>query len=66
MHIYEDDNKRTAYLAAVEYLDRHDLEIAEKGEAAARVMRHRKRYSVEEIAEWMQTGEINEERLRER
>lgn len=66
IHVYEDGNKRTAYLTVIEYLDRHNLELARSGEIVERVLRNRKRYSIEEIAHWMETGEISDEKLRER
>ncbi|WEL18765.1 Death-on-curing family protein [Halorhabdus sp. SVX81] len=65
LHVFEDGNKRTAYLVVVEYLDRRNLEPAKSGEVVERVMRCRKRFSVEEIAEWLEDGSIDEDRLRE-
>lgn len=64
LHVFEDGNKRTAYLVAVEYLDRRNLEPARSGDIVERVMRCRKRYSVEEIAQWLKDGTIDDDKLR--
>lgn len=64
LHIYEDGNKRTAWLTVVEYLDRHNLEPAMTGDIVERVMKCRERYDIEELATWLETGKIDEDRLR--
>lgn len=64
VHVYADGNKRTAWITAVEYLDRLEVEPAEEEpERVARVVRALSRFRVEEIAEWLETGEIDETRL---
>lgn len=62
-HYFEDGNKRTAWLTVRDYLDQHGLEPAERGERAERVMRRLRRYEAEELAKWLETGEIDEDRL---
>ncbi|WP_135662007.1 type II toxin-antitoxin system death-on-curing family toxin [Halorhabdus rudnickae] len=65
LHVFEDGNKRTAFLVVVEYLDRRNLEPAKSGDIVERVMKCRKRYSVEEIARWLEDGSIDEDKLRQ-
>ncbi|GAD52330.1 hypothetical protein MBEHAL_1090 [Halarchaeum acidiphilum MH1-52-1] len=62
-HFFEDGNKRTAWLTMRTYLDRKDLEPAERGERAERVMRRIRRFSPSELADWLETGDIDEDRL---
>ncbi|GGL73151.1 hypothetical protein GCM10009039_34010 [Halocalculus aciditolerans] len=45
------------------YLDGKGLEPAERGERAERVMRRIRRFSPSELADWLETGEIDEDRL---
>lgn len=64
VHIYEDGNKRTAWITTVEYLDRLGLEPAESApEQVNRVTRALSRFQIEEISQWLETGEIDESRL---
>lgn len=65
-HVFEDGNKRTAWIVARTYLLQQGLDAEPSGERAADVMRHLKRYDVGELAEWLRTGDIDETRLRER
>jgi death-on-curing protein len=62
-HVFEDGNKRTAWTATVLYLEEQDTEPAVRGMDAERVLRRIRRYDIEEIAEWLKSGEIDEERL---
>ncbi|WP_129116900.1 Fic family protein [Halegenticoccus tardaugens] len=62
-HYFEDGNKRTAWLTAREYLERHGEIPAERGELAHRVLKNVRRFDVDELAEWLQSGEIDEKRL---
>ena len=63
-HLFEDGNKRTAWLTTRKYLDEYGEEPAERGPETAHVLRRIRRYDIEEIAEWLETGEIDESRLR--
>jgi len=62
-HYFEDGNKRTAWTVTVLYLEEHDHEPAERGHSVERVLRRIRRYSVGEIAEWLETGDLDEDRL---
>ena len=62
-HFFEDGNKRTAWITTREYLDRHGEQPAETGEDAERVLRRIRRYDTDEIAAWLETGAIDEDRL---
>lgn len=63
-HVFEDGNKRTAWVVAREYLLRNDLEPAARREEVERVLRRIRRYDVEEIARWLASGSIDRSRLR--
>ena len=63
-HLFEDGNKRTAWLTTRKYLDEYGEEPAERGPETAHVLRRIRRYDIEELAEWLETGEIDESRLR--
>jgi death-on-curing protein len=62
-HLFEDGNKRTAWVTTREYLSRNDARPAD-ADLAERVLKRIRRYDVEEIATWLETGEIDEDRLR--
>lgn len=62
-HFFEDANKRTAWTTMQVYLERYGEEPAERGERAVRVLRRIRRYEVDEIAEWLETGAIDRDRL---
>ena len=62
-HFFEDGNKRTAWITMREYLDRHGEQPAETGEGAERVLRRIRRFDPDEIAAWLETGTIDEDRL---
>ena len=64
-HVFEDGNKRTSWIVARTYLLRQGLDVEPSGERAATIMRHFKRYDIDELAKWLRTGEIDESRLRE-
>jgi death-on-curing protein len=64
-HVFEDANKRTAWTVTVLYLEDHDAEPADRDtERVERVLKRIRRYDIEEIAEWLATGEIDEDRLK--
>lgn len=63
-HLFEDANKRTAWSITRQYLEKHDLEPAERREVVvAHVLRSIRGYDVDEIAEWLETGAIDRTRL---
>ncbi|AQL43285.1 hypothetical protein BV210_11530 [Halorientalis sp. IM1011] len=63
MHLFEDGNKRTAWVTTREYLSRLDEVPAERGPTSERVLKRIRRYDVGEIAEWLEKGEIDKDRL---
>lgn len=62
-HIFEDGNKRTAWTTVREYLSAHGETPADHGPSAKQVMYRVRRYDVDEIAVWLDTGKIDEDRL---
>ena len=64
LHVFEDGNKRTAWLVADSYLAGRELEVTPSQQQAATVMRHFRRFSVDELAAWLRTGTIDESELR--
>lgn len=66
VHVFEDANKRTAWTVTQEYLDRCGLvsEIPQDDETVEQIIRRAGLFSTEELANWFETGEIDEERLR--
>lgn len=63
IHVFEDGNKRTAWLTTITYLDRHDFEPASRGQEAELVMKRLGRFDYSELAEWLEAGQIDEDRL---
>jgi death-on-curing protein len=63
-HVFEDGNKRTAWVVAKTYLLEQGLAVDPSGEQIAVVMKHYKRYTVDELSEWLRTGRIDRSRLR--
>ena len=62
-HIFEDGNKRTAWVVTREYLRQHDVEPGGRNEEVERVLRRIRRYDVAEIADWLDAGELDRDRL---
>lgn len=62
-HLFEDGNKRTAWTAMREYLNRHNREPAVQREEVGRVLRRVRRFAVSEIAEWLESGDLDRSRL---
>lgn len=63
-HVFEDGNKRTAWATTRLFLQRREADIADRNPSmAAAVMRRIKRFDYEQLAEWLATGEIDEEPL---
>lgn len=63
-HLFEDGNKRTAWVVTRAYLDEHAIEPAPHDEEVERLLRRIRRYDVEEIAEWLESGALDRDRLR--
>jgi len=62
-HLFEDANKRTAWATTEIFLERHDLTPAERGEPVEKVLKRIRRYDVAEIAEWLESGDLDRSRL---
>lgn len=62
-HIFEDGNKRTAWITTREFLESNGLQPAETGDRVPHVLRRIRRLGVDEIARWLESGEIDEDRL---
>lgn len=62
-HLFEDGNKRTAWVETNVYLARHKIEPAPRKIEVERVLRRIRRYDVEEIAEWLKNGRLDRSRL---
>jgi death-on-curing protein len=62
-HVFEDGNKRTAWTVTVLYLENHDAEPAVRDESNERVLRRIRRFDTDEIAEWLASGNIDDDRL---
>jgi death-on-curing protein len=62
-HYFEDANKRTAWATARIYLETHGTEPADRSNRVERVLKSIRLFDVEEIAEWLATGTIDEDRL---
>jgi prophage maintenance system killer protein len=67
VHVFEDANKRTAWTVTMEYLDRHGIEpdFQQDGDTIERIVRRAGLFDTEELAEWLETGEIDESKLPE-
>ena len=68
VHIFEDANKRTAWTVMMEYLDRYGItpELPQDDDVIERIVRRTGLFDIEELAEWLETGDIDEEKLPER
>ncbi|SEP15972.1 death on curing protein [Halorientalis persicus] len=62
-HLFEDGNKRTAWATTEIYLARNDAEPAERNEPVEQVLRRIRRYDIDEIANWLEAGDIDRSRL---
>ena len=63
-HIFEDGNKRTAWTVVRLYLVDHDTGPAvRETKRVAAVLRRVQRFDTEELAEWLATGSLDEDRL---
>lgn len=63
-HLFEDGNKRTAWVVTRQYLEEHGVRPAQLRKVpVSHVLRSIRGFDVEEIAEWLETGGINRDRL---
>lgn len=62
-HYFEDGNKRTAWIVTREYLNEHGERPAERSDRVPHILRRVRRYDVDEIADWLRTGSLDEDRL---
>lgn len=63
-HLFEDANKRTSWGTIIDYLDRHGLEPAKTDKDDVEpVLNAIRSFSVEELSEWLETGEIDESKF---
>lgn len=62
-HLFEDGNKRTAWATTISYLDDLRETPAETGDRVPHILRCIRRYDVDELAVWLETGAIDEDRL---
>lgn len=63
-HVFEDGNKRTSWVVAKTVLRERGKTVAPSGQRIATVMKHLKRYDVDELATWLETGQIDDSRFR--
>lgn len=63
-HLFEDANKRTAWMTTREYLDRHGLKPAKTDKKDTEpVLDAIRAFDVNELSEWLETGNIDESKL---
>ena len=67
-HVFEDANKRTAWAVTIEYLNEQGLtvDLPQDDDIVERIVRRAGLFDIEELAEWLETGEIDESKLPER
>lgn len=65
-HYFEDANKRTAWATTRKYLNDHDTAPADLSDRVERVAKNVRNFTVDELAEWLETGEIDEGRFHPR
>ena len=65
-HVYEDGNTTTAILVTIDFVENNGKEFKpEDRTITGKVANNHGLYSVEEIVHWIETGDINEEKLPE-
>ena len=66
-HVFEDANKRTAWTVTRSYLKRKgiDLDPPQDDETVERIVRRAGLFEISELAEWLETGEIDVSKLPE-
>ena len=65
VHVFEDANKRTAWAVTENYLRENGIEPPPDDELVERVVRRAGKFDVDELAAWLETGEIDVSRLPE-
>ena len=65
-HVFEDGNKRTAWLAAVWVLQHEGLRAAVDRREVATVLKHVRRFDHADLSTWLETGAIDRSRFRSR
>jgi death-on-curing protein len=63
LHVFEDGNKRTAWMVTEDYLERNGISPPEQTDLAVRVIKNTGRYSTGELAAWLVDGEIDHSKL---
>ena len=68
VHVFEDANKRTAWAVTMEYLNDQGLAVDFKQDdnVIERIVRRAGLFDTDELAEWLETGRIDESKLPER
>ena len=66
-HVFEDANKRTAWAVTMEYLNDQDLAVdfQQDDDVIEQIVRRAGLFDTDELAEWLETGEIDESKLPE-
>lgn len=62
-HVFRDGNKRTAWIVTLGYLESNGIQPAEMGERVPHILRRIRRYELDEVARWLESGDIEENRL---
>ena len=63
-HVFEDGNKRTAWVVAKSWLVESGRPVEPSGQPIATVLKHVKRFDVLELARWLEMGQIDTSRFR--
>ena len=65
VHVFEDGNKRTAWIATQEYLERSGINsaIPQDDRTIEKIVRRAGLFTFDELARWFETGEIDVDRL---
>lgn len=67
VHVFEDANKRTAWAVTMEYLDQKgiDPDFQQDDDTIERIVRRAGLFDTDELAAWLETGEIDTDKLPE-
>jgi len=65
-HYFEDANKRTAWATTRKYLEDQGTVPADRSDRVERVAKNVRNFTVDELAKWLETGEIDEGRFHPR
>lgn len=67
VHVFEDANKRTAWTETMNYLKRKGIrpDFQQDEVVIERIVRRVGKFDVDDLAEWLETGDIDESRLPE-